>query len=122
MQFLVTGYDVEYGKMAAREAHVELGNKMRSERKVLFGVAIPDVSGKMICIFKSLSKTRNYSWLKLAKICSKYMKPNQIIRAAIFLEAVGHVHQSFSDNYFSLNINKLRSSRYSRKNWDSFLC
>lgn len=53
MQFLLIAYDgTDDGafdrRMAARPAHIELGDKMRDEGKLHFGTAILDDSGKMI--------------------------------------------------------------------------
>lgn len=53
MQFLVLGYDgtdeqALARRMAAREAHLALGDKMRDAGKMLYGAAILDDDGKMI--------------------------------------------------------------------------
>lgn len=53
MQFLVLGYDGDdeqalERRLAVREAHVALGDKMRAEGKMLCGAAILDDSGKMV--------------------------------------------------------------------------
>jgi uncharacterized protein YciI len=53
MQFLVTGYDGTDEKalerrMAAREAHLALGDKMMQEGKMLYAAAILDDNNKMI--------------------------------------------------------------------------
>ena len=53
MQFLVIGYDgtdehATDRRMAAREAHIKLGDQLVADGKLLFGVAILDDSGKMI--------------------------------------------------------------------------
>ena len=53
MQFIVIAYDgkdsgAEERRMAARKEHIELGDKMRAEGKVLFGVALLDEANKMV--------------------------------------------------------------------------
>lgn len=53
MQFLVTAYDGKdpealSRRMAAREAHLEGGKKMRDAGTMLFGAALLDAEGKMI--------------------------------------------------------------------------
>ncbi len=63
MQFLVLGYDGDDDqalarRMAVREAHIALGDKLRDEGKLLYGAAILDDSDKMIgsvllCDFES---------------------------------------------------------------------
>jgi uncharacterized protein len=63
MQFLIIGRDGTDEKalerrMAARESHIELGNRMREKGKALFGVAILDETEKMVgsvyvCDFES---------------------------------------------------------------------
>jgi len=63
MQFLVMGYDgtdeqALNRRLAVREAHIALGDKMRDAGKMLYGAAILDDSGKMIgsmlvCDFES---------------------------------------------------------------------
>ena len=72
MQFLVVGYDgTDDGalkrRMAVREAHIALGDKMRDAGKMLYGVAILDDSAKMIgsalvCDFNSRHELDQ--WLK----------------------------------------------------------
>ncbi len=63
MQFLVLGYDGDDDqslarRMAVREAHIALGDKLRDEGKLLYGAAILDDNDKMIgsvllCDFES---------------------------------------------------------------------
>jgi uncharacterized protein YciI len=53
MQFIVTGYDgrdteATARRLAARPAHIELGDKLRNEGRHLYGVAILDEAGNMI--------------------------------------------------------------------------
>jgi uncharacterized protein YciI len=53
MQFLVTGHDGTDAKalerrMAAREAHIKLGDQLAASGNLLFAVAILDAEGKMI--------------------------------------------------------------------------
>ena len=53
MQFLIIGYDgvdeqALARRMAVREAHLALGDKMRDAGKMLYGAAILNDSGKMI--------------------------------------------------------------------------
>ena len=53
MQYLITAYDhtdetALERRMAARQAHVALVEKLYGEGKLLFGAAIMDESGKMI--------------------------------------------------------------------------
>lgn len=53
MQFLVTAYDGKDDealsrRMKVRDAHVRLGNQMRDQGQLLYGVAILDGSQKMI--------------------------------------------------------------------------
>lgn len=53
MQFLLIAYDYKDSealdrRMAARPAHVELSNRLKSERKLHFAAAILDVQEKMI--------------------------------------------------------------------------
>jgi len=72
MQFLVIGYDGEdehalSRRMAVREAHIALGDKMRDGGQMLYGAAILDANGKMIgsaliCEFNS--RTELDQWLK----------------------------------------------------------
>ncbi len=72
MQFLITGYDGTDEKalerrLAVREAHLALGDKMRDAGKMLYGAAILDEHGKMtgsvlICEFKSREELD--AWLK----------------------------------------------------------
>lgn len=72
MQFLVLGYDgaddqALSRRMAVREAHLALGDKMRDAGKMLYGAAILDDNGKMIgsiliCEFDSRAELDQ--WLK----------------------------------------------------------
>lgn len=72
MQFLVLGYDgtddeALARRMAVREAHIALGDKMRDAGEMLYGAAILDDGGKMIgsvliCDFTSREKLDE--WLK----------------------------------------------------------
>jgi len=72
MQFLVIGHDGidEKGlerRLAMREAHIALGDKMRDSGKMLYGAAILDENSKMtgsvlICQFESRSELDE--WLK----------------------------------------------------------
>ena len=53
MQFLVIGHDGTDAealnrRLAARPAHIEMGNRLRAEGKHLFGVALLDDSEKMV--------------------------------------------------------------------------
>ena len=53
MQFLVIGHDGKDAealnrRLAARPAHIELGNKLRAEGHHLFGVALLDEFEKMV--------------------------------------------------------------------------
>lgn len=53
MQYMILAYDYTDAtaldrRLAARAAHIELGDRMRAEGKLLFGVALLDDSGKMI--------------------------------------------------------------------------
>ncbi len=53
MPFLVLGYDGEdedalARRMAVRDEHIKMGDRLRDEGKVLYGVAMLDDSGKMI--------------------------------------------------------------------------
>lgn len=73
MQFLVLGYDGADDKalerrMAAREAHLALGDKMKAEGTLLYAAAILDDSDKMIgsamiCEFSSREAVDQ--WLKV---------------------------------------------------------
>lgn len=73
MQFLVLGYDGKdeeaiNRRLAAREAHITLGDKMRDAGKMLYGAAILDDNEKMIgsiliCNFGSRQKLDE--WLKI---------------------------------------------------------
>ena len=72
MQFLILGYDGTDEKalerrMAVREAHIALGDRMRDAGKMLYGAAILDGSEKMIgsvliCDFESREQLD--LWLK----------------------------------------------------------
>jgi hypothetical protein len=72
MQFLVLGYDGKDDqalerRLAVREAHIALGDKMRDAGKMLYGAAILDDQGKMtgsvlICQFDSRAELDD--WLK----------------------------------------------------------
>lgn len=72
MQFLVLGYDgtdeeALARRMAVREAHIALGDKMRDEGKWLYAAAILDDNDKMIgsaivCDFESRENLD--AWLK----------------------------------------------------------
>lgn len=72
MQFLVIGHDGtdEHAlsrRLAVRDAHIALGNKLRDAGKMLYGAAILDDHGKMIgsvliCEFDS--RTELDRWLK----------------------------------------------------------
>ncbi len=72
MQFLVIGYDgadeeALARRLAVREAHIALGDKMRDAGNMLYGAAILDDHGKMIgsvliCEFDS--QTGLEHWLK----------------------------------------------------------
>jgi uncharacterized protein YciI len=72
MQFLVIGHDGtdEHAlsrRMAVREAHIALGDKLRDAGKMLYGAAILDDHGKMtgsvlICEFDSRAELDQ--WLK----------------------------------------------------------
>jgi len=72
MQFLVIGYDGTDEKalerrLAVREAHIALGDKMRDAGKMLYGAAILDEQSKMtgsvlICEFDSRAELNE--WLK----------------------------------------------------------
>ncbi|MBX9691234.1 MAG: YciI family protein [Cyanobacteria bacterium] len=63
MQYLVLGYDGDDDealtrRLAVREAHIALGDKLRDEGKMLYGAAILDDTDKMIgsaliCDFES---------------------------------------------------------------------
>jgi uncharacterized protein len=53
MQFVVSGYDghdaeAPARRLAARPAHIELGNKLRDNGRHLYGAAILDDAGNMI--------------------------------------------------------------------------
>lgn len=73
MQFLVLGYDGSDAqalerRLAVRDAHIALGDKMRDAGKMLYGAAILDDSGKMIgsvliCEFPSRAELDE--WLKV---------------------------------------------------------
>ncbi len=73
MQFVVIAYDGKDDKaferrLAAREEHVALGNRMRDAGQMLYGVAILDDSGKMIgsvMICEFASKAELDQWLKI---------------------------------------------------------
>ena len=73
MPFLVVGYDGDDEKalerrMSARPAHIKLGDQMRDEGKVLYGVAILDDTQKMIgSVYIVNMETREEvdSWLKI---------------------------------------------------------
>lgn len=72
MQFLVLGYDGEDNqalerRLAVRESHIALGNKMRDAGKHLYGAAMLDEQGKMrgsmlVCEFDSREELDE--WLK----------------------------------------------------------
>jgi uncharacterized protein YciI len=72
MQFLVLGYDGDdkealNRRMAVRQAHIALGDKMRDQGKMLYGAAILDSEDKMIgsvliCEFESREELDD--WLK----------------------------------------------------------
>jgi uncharacterized protein YciI len=72
MQFLVLGYDgtdkeALNRRMAARPAHISLGDKMRDAGKMLYGAAILDAQEKMIgsiliCDFENRMELD--AWLK----------------------------------------------------------
>lgn len=73
MQFLVIGYDGTDAealnrRLSARPAHVALGDRMRADGKMLYGVAILDNNDKMIgsvliCEFSSREELDE--WLKI---------------------------------------------------------
>lgn len=70
MQFLVIGYDGQdeqalERRMAVREAHLALGDKMRDAGTMLYGVAMLDDNGKMVgsvlvCDFPSRQELDEY--------------------------------------------------------------
>jgi uncharacterized protein YciI len=72
MQFLIIGRDgtdekAPERRLAAREAHLALGDRMRDQGKALFGVAVLDEAEKMvgsvyICDFASRDELDQ--WLK----------------------------------------------------------
>jgi uncharacterized protein len=72
MQFLIIGRDGKdqaalERRLAAREQHIALGDKMRDQGKMVFGAAILDEGGKMcgsvlICDFDSRAELEQ--WLK----------------------------------------------------------
>jgi uncharacterized protein YciI len=72
MQFLVIGYDGKDNealtrRLAVREAHIALGDKMRDEGKMLYGAAILDDAEKMIgsvLIVDFDSRNELDQWLK----------------------------------------------------------
>jgi uncharacterized protein len=73
MQFLVIAHDgtdeqALARRLAVRESHIRLGDRMRDEGKLLYGVAILDEAGKMvgsvlICQFDSREQVDE--WLKV---------------------------------------------------------
>jgi uncharacterized protein YciI len=73
MQFLVLGYDgtdedALSRRLAVREAHISLGDKMRDAGQMLYGAAILDEAGKMtgsilICDFETREELD--AWLKV---------------------------------------------------------
>ncbi len=73
MQFIVTGYDGKDDqalsrRMAVREAHLALGDKMRDAGKFLYAVAILDdniklIGSVLICEFDSPEELDQ--WLKI---------------------------------------------------------
>jgi uncharacterized protein YciI len=73
MQYLVVGYDGTDSetlnrRMAARSAHIALGDKMRAEGKMLYGVAILDDNEKMIgpvLICEFSTRPELDEWLKI---------------------------------------------------------
>lgn len=73
MQFLVIGHDGKdadaiHRRMAAREAHIRLGDQMRDRGELLYAVAILDESQKMIgsVLIVDLSSRKELDeWLKV---------------------------------------------------------
>ena len=73
MQFLVLGYDGKdelalSRRLAAREAHITLGNELRDSGNMLFGVAMLDEGGKMygsMLVVDFQSRETLDGWLKL---------------------------------------------------------
>lgn len=73
MQFVITGLDgldenALSRRLAVREAHIALGDKMRDEGKMLYGVALLDDNEKMVgsvlvCEFESRDELDR--WLKV---------------------------------------------------------
>lgn len=73
MQFLVLGYDGKdkealNRRLAVRDAHIQLGDKLRDEGKMLYGVAMLDEKGTMIgsaliCEFDSRKELNE--WLEV---------------------------------------------------------
>lgn len=72
MPYLVLGYDGDDDKalerrLAVREAHIKLGDKLRDEGKVLYGVAMLDDNKKMVgsvYIMNMDSKEELDKWLE----------------------------------------------------------
>lgn len=73
MQFLILAYDgTDAGalerRMAARPAHISLGDQLRDAGKLLFGTAILDDTGKMIgsmFVAEYDSREELDQWLKI---------------------------------------------------------
>ncbi len=80
MQFIVTAYDGKDSEAPARRAavrkdHIELGNKMRADGKVIFGVALLNDSDEMIgsvYIVEFENKAELDQWLEI----EPYVKGN----------------------------------------------
>jgi len=70
MQFIVIAHDYKDAlarRLAVREKHVELGDRMVAEGRALYGVALLDDKGQMVgsvCIVNFPSREEVDSWLK----------------------------------------------------------
>ena len=73
MQFMLLGYDGHDDKalerrLAVRDEHIRLGDKLVSEGKMLFGTAILDENGKMIgsmLVVEFPSQAEVEEWLRI---------------------------------------------------------
>lgn len=72
MTFVVIGRDGKDDKalerrMAARDAHLRLGDEMRDRGELLYAVALLDDAGKMVgsvCVVELENRTKVDEWLK----------------------------------------------------------
>jgi uncharacterized protein YciI len=73
MQFLVFGYDGEDAgaldrRLAVREAHIALGDKLRDEGKLLYGVAMLNDKGQMcgsVLVGEFVDRSELDKWLEI---------------------------------------------------------